>query len=165
MGIPAGIACTALDVSKAFVPVFLSVSLLGIKGMYLVPVIIAPVAGHAFSPMMKFNGGKAVSTTYGSLLGLIIITRFVLVAAIVMAFFRFVVVIRPDSIGCIIDMAVISALAVIFAPALWIKIAVILISVIVIIKQLQRPDKGVCSVSIGHYSLAYKDNRVKFSKI
>jgi glycerol-3-phosphate acyltransferase PlsY len=165
MGIPAGIVCTALDVSKAFVPVFISVSILGIKGMYLVPVSVAPVMGHAFSPMMKFNGGKAVSTTYGSLLGLISISRFVIVVALVMAFFRFIVVIRPDSAGGIINMVAISALAVIFVPMLCMKSIVIVISVIVTVKQIQRPDKGACSVSIGHYSLAYKENRLKFSKI
>lgn len=165
LGLPPGLFCMALDVLKAFVPVFVSVNLLEIRGAYLVPVAVAPVLGHAFSPILHMNGGKAVSTTYGSLLGLIMVSKFVFVVAVVMAFFRFVVVIRPDSAGCIINMVVVSALSVIFVPSLWFKTIVILISVIVTIKQIQRPDKGTLCVTVGHYSLAYQDNRLKLSRL
>jgi glycerol-3-phosphate acyltransferase PlsY len=164
VGIATGAVCMALDVSKAFVPVFISVNLLGIRGVYLIPIVVAPVAGHAFSPMLKFMGGKAVSTTYGSLLGLISISRFVFVVAVTMAFFRFIVVIRPDSAGVITSMVTVSTLAAFFAPSLWFKTIIILISVISTVKQLQKPDKGVYSVSIWHYSVALQDNGVKFSK-
>jgi glycerol-3-phosphate acyltransferase PlsY len=164
-GVPIGIICMALDISKAFAPVFIPVYILNIRGLFLIPVIVAPVAGHAFSPMMKFHGGKAVSTTYGSLLGLIPISNFVFVVAIVMAIFRFIVVIRPDSTSVITSMGVASILSAVFAPELWLKTAVILVSIIVSVKQMQRPDKGEHSVSIWHYSLAFKDNRLRFSKI
>lgn len=165
LGIAPGIFCMVLDILKAFVPVFVSVNLLGIRGMYLMPVAVAPVLGHAFSPILRFRGGKAVSTTYGVLLGLIMISKFVIVVAVVMAFFRFVVVIRPDSAGGIINMVVVSALAVLFTPSLWFKITMILISVIVTVKQIQHPDKGTLSVTVGHYSLAYQDSRLKLSRL
>jgi acyl phosphate:glycerol-3-phosphate acyltransferase len=164
VGVPAGLVCMGLDVAKAFVPVFISVNLLGLRGMLLAPVAVAPVAGHAFSPMMRFNGGKAISTTYGALLGLLAVSRFVFAVAVIMAFFRFVLVVRPDSAGSIVDMAVTAAAAVIFTPTLWFKTVIVLIAVVVTVKQLQRPDKGEYSVSVWHYSLALKDNRLKFSK-
>jgi glycerol-3-phosphate acyltransferase PlsY len=164
-GVPAGVICMVLDISKAFVPIFISVYIMKISGPYLIPVVAAPVAGHAFSPIMKFRGGKAVSTTYGSLLGLVTISGFVFAVAVIMAFFRFIVVIRPDSSLVITSMGAASIFSIVFIPSLWLKTAVILVSVIVTIKQMQRPDKGEYSVSIWHYSLALKNNRLKFSKI
>jgi glycerol-3-phosphate acyltransferase PlsY len=38
---------------------------LGISDWGLVPIAIAPVAGHAFSPFLGFRGGKAVAVTGG----------------------------------------------------------------------------------------------------
>ena len=37
----------------------------GIDDWGLVPIALAPIAGHAFSPFLGFNGGKAVATTLG----------------------------------------------------------------------------------------------------
>lgn len=163
-GAAVGVTCMALDVLKAFIPVFVSVQILHIAGGYLIPVAVAPVAGHAFTPMLKFNGGKAVSTTYGSLLGLITITRFAIILALIMAFFRFVIVVRPDSAGVITDMIFCSLLAVLFVPSVFIKVLMVLISAIVAFKQIQRPDRGEFSVSIWHYSMAFRDNHVVFFK-
>ena len=37
----------------------------GIQSWGIVPIAIAPVAGHAFSPFLGFRGGKAIATTLG----------------------------------------------------------------------------------------------------
>jgi glycerol-3-phosphate acyltransferase PlsY len=42
----------------------------GIDGWGIVPIALAPVVGHAFSPWLKFRGGKALSTTFGIWMGL-----------------------------------------------------------------------------------------------
>lgn len=42
----------------------------GIDGWGLVPVALAPVLGHAFSPFLRFRGGKAIATTFGVWSGL-----------------------------------------------------------------------------------------------
>ena len=165
VGLPTGILCMALDVTKAFVPVFVSTYILNMTGLCLIPIAVAPVAGHAFSPMLKFRGGKAVAATYGSMLGLLPVTVFVVVFALTMAFFRFIIVIHPDSTSVIVSMGCASIFSAVFTQDLWLKTAVILISIIVVIKQMQRPDKGPHSVSIWRYSLAYEDKRLKFSKI
>jgi glycerol-3-phosphate acyltransferase PlsY len=54
-----------LDILKGALPVSAAYSWLGITGWGLVPVAIAPVAGHAFSPFLGFRGGKAVAVTGG----------------------------------------------------------------------------------------------------
>ena len=66
-----GILCGALDVLKAFCPVFVAGCLGLMEGWSAVPIAIAPVLGHAFSPMLHFSGGKAITTVFGALLGLL----------------------------------------------------------------------------------------------
>jgi glycerol-3-phosphate acyltransferase PlsY len=61
---PAALAL-ALDWLKGTIPVALAYSWVGIDGWGLVPIAIAPVAGHAFSPFLHFQGGKAVAVTAG----------------------------------------------------------------------------------------------------
>lgn len=158
-GVRAGAACMALDVAKAFFPVFAAVSVVGLRGMYLVPVAVAPVAGHAFSPMLGFHGGKAVSTAFGSLLGLLTLSRFVLILALTLAFFRFVISVRPDSAGVVTGMTAAGVAAIFFLQALWLKSAVLLIIVIVVYRHLRRPDEGPCYIKIGRRKFALKSRR------
>lgn len=66
-----GILCGVLDVSKAFLPVFAAGCAGLMEGWTAVPVAIAPVLGHAFSPMLHFSGGKAIATVFGALLGML----------------------------------------------------------------------------------------------
>lgn len=54
-----------LDLVKAAGPVLAAQLVFGVKGLALIPVAIAPVLGHAFSPFLKFKGGKAIATTFG----------------------------------------------------------------------------------------------------
>ncbi len=59
-----------LDCLKAAIPVGLVHFGLGWSGWPLAWVAIAPVAGHAFSPFLRFRGGKAVAATFGAWVGL-----------------------------------------------------------------------------------------------
>jgi glycerol-3-phosphate acyltransferase PlsY len=61
IGLPSGI----LELAKGCAPVALAVWVFGVKGWYLVPVALAPILGHAFSPFLKFRGGKAIAVTLG----------------------------------------------------------------------------------------------------
>lgn len=160
VGVALGVTCMVLDVGKAFLPVFVAVHVLRLRGLFLLPVLVAPVAGHAFSPLMRFHGGKAVSTTYGSLLGLIPVTYFVFVVAVTMAVFRFVLVVRPDSAGVVAGMVGASVLAVFFTPSLWLKGAMVCMGLIVGYRELRRPDAGPVSLGVGHYRIQMQDNRL-----
>jgi glycerol-3-phosphate acyltransferase PlsY len=60
-----GIPALLLDYLKAAVPVSLASYRYGIAGWALVPVALAPVIGHAFSPFLRLRGGKAIAATFG----------------------------------------------------------------------------------------------------
>jgi acyl phosphate:glycerol-3-phosphate acyltransferase len=59
-----------LDGFKGAIPVGLAHYLFGMDGWPLIPVALAPLVGHIFSPILKFNGGKGLATTFGIWLGL-----------------------------------------------------------------------------------------------
>ncbi|MCS7071077.1 MAG: glycerol-3-phosphate acyltransferase [Anaerolinea sp.] len=59
-----------LEICKGAVPVGLARYTVGITGWELVPIAIAPVVGHAFSPWLGFKGGKAMAVTFGIWIGL-----------------------------------------------------------------------------------------------
>lgn len=65
-----GIAAILLDSLKGAVPIVLAQLLAGINSWALLPVSMAPLLGHAFSPLLKFKGGKALATTFGVWSGL-----------------------------------------------------------------------------------------------
>lgn len=59
-----------LEICKGAIPVGLARYTVGITGWELVPIAIAPVLGHAFSPWLRFQGGKAMAVTFGIWIGL-----------------------------------------------------------------------------------------------
>lgn len=65
-----GLPALLLDFLKGAIPVGLAVQLYGLAGWALVPVALAPVLGHAFSPFLRLRGGKAVAATFGIWTGL-----------------------------------------------------------------------------------------------
>jgi len=79
VGIKPGILCFVLDVLKGFIPALAAGIAAGIVGSLAVPeqqawlwlgVVIAAVAGHMFSPWVRFKGGKGVATGLGAMLGI-----------------------------------------------------------------------------------------------
>jgi glycerol-3-phosphate acyltransferase PlsY len=58
-----------LDFAKGAGPVAVA-RWAGIEGPQIVPVALAPVVGHAFSPLLGFRGGKALTVTFGVWTGL-----------------------------------------------------------------------------------------------
>jgi glycerol-3-phosphate acyltransferase PlsY len=67
-----GLPAMLLDYLKGTVPVSLAHLAFGISGWGLVPIALAPVLGHAFSPFMRFRGGKAVAATFGIWTGVLV---------------------------------------------------------------------------------------------
>jgi glycerol-3-phosphate acyltransferase PlsY len=65
-----GVPALLLDFLKGAVPVGLARFRFGVSGWGLVPVALAPVLGHAFSPFLRFRGGKALAATFGIWAGL-----------------------------------------------------------------------------------------------
>jgi glycerol-3-phosphate acyltransferase PlsY len=70
-GVSVGIICLALDILKGFLPVLLAKSVIQSNSIAFAVILIAPVAGHAFSPLRRFHGGKGISVSFGVLLALL----------------------------------------------------------------------------------------------
>jgi len=80
-GLKAGIPAILLDIAKGFIPVYLA-QRAGLTAWSLVPVALAPVLGHAFSPFLHFRGGKALAATGGVWVALIGLWAFPLYATL-----------------------------------------------------------------------------------
>ena len=65
-----GALAAFLDYLKGAVPVGIPWFLLGIRGWGILPIALAPLLGHAYSPWLGFRGGKAVAATFGVWTGL-----------------------------------------------------------------------------------------------
>jgi len=68
----AGLLALMLDVSKAAAPVGLAYFNLGIRGVAMFLIAMAPILGHAFSPFLHYRGGKAIAASLGVWIGLTI---------------------------------------------------------------------------------------------
>jgi acyl phosphate:glycerol-3-phosphate acyltransferase len=59
-----------LDILKGTLPVGMAHFAYGIGGWAIVPIALAPIIGHAYTPFLDFKGGKSVAVSYGVWLGL-----------------------------------------------------------------------------------------------
>ena len=69
-GFLCGILSLICELAKGFIPVYLGQKCLDINSLLFVPVLVAPVFGHAFPFLQKQKGGKAITASFGVLLGL-----------------------------------------------------------------------------------------------
>lgn len=65
-----GLAALLLDVSKSAAPVGLAYQILGLDGPWMAAIALTPSLGHAYSPILRFKGGKALATVLGAWIGL-----------------------------------------------------------------------------------------------
>jgi acyl phosphate:glycerol-3-phosphate acyltransferase len=69
--VKAGLLAVFLDIVKGIPFVFLAHAWLELPALSVVAVGVCAILGHAFSPFLVWHGGKAVSITFGVLLGLL----------------------------------------------------------------------------------------------
>lgn len=65
-----GLLAVFLDAFKGLVPVALANFWGGVSGWPLAAVTLAPILGHAYTPFLGFEGGKALAVTFGVWTGL-----------------------------------------------------------------------------------------------
>ena len=65
-----GFAAILADGFKGLIPVALANFQGGVEGWALVATSLAPIVGHAYSPFLRFNGGKALAVSFGIWTGL-----------------------------------------------------------------------------------------------
>ena len=148
-GIKYGIPAIFLDVAKGFIPVYVAAKYLDIESLYFVPVLAAPVLGHATAPLFNWHGGKAIASSFGCLLGLLPDSFIVLALALPLFFFTFFIIIRPDGLRCIISYTLFALYSFFYCPAQGIRYGSILIAVIVIIKHLLVYENTKASFQFG----------------
>ena len=148
-GVKYGIPAIILDVLKGFVPVYFAVKYLDIDSLYFVPVLAAPVLGHATAPLFNWHGGKAIAASFGCLLGLIPDSYIVLVLALLLFFFTFFIIIRPNGLRCIIAYTLFSIYCFLYCPIPGVRYGCILIAVIVIVKHLKAYENEKVSLEFG----------------
>ena len=77
-GLWAGVCGTAVllcDLLKGALPVWLCAKVLNPLSLWFVPVLVAPVFGHAHSCLFRGRGGKCIAVSFGVLLGLLPLWR------------------------------------------------------------------------------------------
>jgi glycerol-3-phosphate acyltransferase PlsY len=65
-----GVLVLILDIIKGVLPPLIVLSMAEVTNLNLFISGVAPVLGHAFSPFLKFKGGKAIAVTFGTWIGL-----------------------------------------------------------------------------------------------
>ena len=99
-----GVLALLLDYLKGFLPVYLVHQIFGINDIRIVPIAIAPVLGHAFSPFLRFRGGKSIAVTFGIWSGLTLWEGPTLLGALFILL-KFIVKIKNDAWYVLIGMA------------------------------------------------------------
>ena len=148
-GVKYGIPAIILDVLKGFIPIYLASKHLDIESLYFIPVLAAPVLGHATAPLFNWHGGKAIASSFGCLLGLMPNSYIVLVLAMLLFFFTFFVIIRPNSLRCIVSYAIFTMYCLRYCPIPGIRYGSILISIIVIVKHLKGYENTKVTLHFG----------------
>ena len=64
-GAKIGLIAMLLDAFKGAIPVSIAKYVIGLSGVPLIIVALAPIFGHAYSPFLRGRGGKAVAVSFG----------------------------------------------------------------------------------------------------
>lgn len=94
-GAAIGMAVIVCELAKGFLPVFLAGGRLDRNSLLFLPVMAAPVFGHAFPVWQHGNGGKSIAVSFGVMIGLFPEIRPLLLLVFFYLLFSLVVVIRP----------------------------------------------------------------------
>jgi len=149
VGLKYGIPAIILDVLKGFIPIYIAGKYLDIKSLYFIPVLAAPVLGHATAPLFNWHGGKAIASSFGCLLGLMPNSYIVLVLALILVFFTFFLIIRPNGLRCIVSYTLFALYCLRYCPLPGIRYGSILISIIVIVKHIKGYEHTKATIQFG----------------
>ena len=145
-----GVGCLALlaELGKGFFPVFLAGHMVDIHSMLFLPVLVAPVFGHAFPFFDAKKGGKSIAVSFGVLLGLFPEIRPVFFLIFFYLLFSLVFVISPHSFRSVVTFGCFSLCVLFTTKILPVQIGCFLISGIVIYKHFIKYEGETLSVRL-----------------
>ena len=149
-GFLCGILSLICELAKGFIPVYLGQKYLDITSLPFVPVLVAPVFGHAFPFLQKEKGGKAITASFGVLLGLFPELHPAVYLAFFFIFFSVVVIINPHSLRSILTFGFFAFNVLLTIKTASIQIGCFIIAVIVIYRHLIKHNNGPVRISILH---------------
>lgn len=136
-----GITVLLLDVTKGVLPIVLARDVLSLSGAPLALVAALPVAGAAFSPFLRFRGGKALAVLLGTWIGLTVWTiPLVAVGSIVIA----TLLVTPSAWAVAAALAAMLVGVLLWVPGGWPVVTLLLQSAVILWKHrvdLARPPR------------------------
>ena len=107
------ILAMVLDICKSALPVGLAYQQWGITDWRIVPITLAPVAGHAFSPFLDGKGGKALATAFGVWIGLTIWSLSLVSLGLLIAW---LLIVKPAGWALLLTLSCLALVIVIWFP-------------------------------------------------
>ena len=133
-----GLLCVLCDIGKGFLPVFLAAhsSAVSMGSWIFALILLAPVAGHAWPFLQPAKGGKAISVSFGVLLGLLPDLRPALLLAAFYLTFSLILIIQPHNLRSIVSFSGFAVAAQIsrFLPS--VRLGSLLVSLVVCFRHL-----------------------------
>ena len=90
-GVLLGLLAIVLDIGKGYLPVYLAAQQGISSGWGMIPIVLAPILGHATQPFLPSRGGKALGTAGGAwagVIGLWVFWNFTGMAMLALAFIK-----------------------------------------------------------------------------
>lgn len=144
-----GVAGILLDFLKGYLPVLFIMGSSYNHGYLIVPLAIAPVAGHAFSPFLKGKGGKAIAVTFGiwsALTGFEVSLAYAVILALMAGVSRMIYKNKPKSTE---------------ADGLQVVVGMLLLSVYLYIRMFSA---AILLVWLGNFAILVYKHRVEIGK-
>lgn len=126
------------ELGKGFWPVFLGSRFTDNTSLLFVPVMAAPVFGHAFPFFHKEKGGKAIAVSFGVMLGLLPEIRPLLYLILYFLLFSLVIILRPHSLRTVVTFGLFALTVFLRVPRTSVAVGCFLISCIVILRHIFR---------------------------
>lgn len=95
-GVPMGLLCLALDMTKGALPVVLALRVIDPARLAFAAVMAAPVLGHALGVLNGGHGGKCIAVIFGVLIALLGITPLGFVLAGIYILLAGILRVRPN---------------------------------------------------------------------
>ena len=135
IGIPCGALCLVLEIAKGALPVWLALQYVSPDHIMFAGVMSAPVPGHAFSPMLRRKGGKAIATTFGTFIGLYPHSVVLFLLAIFMVIFSTLIRINPHSLRVMVSYCATLIVSLFVEPRVSVLTGAAIITAVVIYKH------------------------------